>query len=157
VKKLLAGAIVALSALALTGCTIFYPNWGQKSAPVDTPSASATTKPSSSASPTPTVTPIQPVDVEILQVDPNADNSTISVIAQATGISEDTGICTLTVTQGSTKKSISAKAESNVSDTQCFPLNLSIVGLSPGDATFKVSYDSKSYTGSSSAQPITIP
>ena len=156
-KKLFAGSVVTLLALTLTGCTIFYPNWGQKTAPVDTPSASATPDPSSSPSSTPTVIPPKPVDVEILQVDPNADNSTISVIAQATGIVEDTGICTLTVTQGSVKKSISAKAESNVTDTQCFALNLSIVGLAPGDATFNVSYDSKNFTGASSPQAITIP
>lgn len=81
----------------------------------------------------------------------------ISVIAQATGIAEDGGTCTLTVKQGANTKAISAKAESNVTDTQCYPLNLSIVGLAPGDATFTVSYDSPAYTGTSSPQSITIP
>jgi len=157
VKKVFAGAFLALAALSLAGCTIFYPNWGQKTPPTDTPSPSTTSQPTSSASATPTHKPKQPVSVDILQSDPNAANSTISVIAQATGISEDGGTCTLTVTQGSTSKSVTAKAESNVTDTQCFPLNLSIVGLAPGDASFTVAYNSDAYTGTSTSQTITIP
>ena len=156
-KKVLAGSILLLTGLTLTGCTLFYPNWGQKTPPADTPTPSATSKPTASASATPTHKPKQPVSVDILQSDPNAADSTIAVIAQATGISEDGGTCTLTVKQGATTKSVTAKAESNVTDTQCFPLNLSIVGLAPGDASFTVAYNSDAYTGTSSPQNITIP
>jgi len=136
---------------------MFYPNWGQKTPPADTPTPSASSQPTASASATPTHKPKQPVSVDILQSDPNAADSTIAVIAQATGISEDGGTCTLTVKQGANTKSVTAKAESNVTDTQCFPLNLSIVGLAPGDASFTVAYNSDAYTGTSSPQTITIP
>lgn len=156
-KKAIAAALIALTALTLSGCTIFYPNWGAKTPPVDTPSPSSSASASASASASPSSKPKQPVTVDILQSDPNAPNSMISVIAQATGIAEDGGTCTLTVKQGSTSKAISAKAESNVTDTQCYPLNLSIVGLAPGDATFTVSYDSPTYSGTSSPQTITVP
>lgn len=156
-KKVLAGAILVLTGLTLTGCTMFYPNWGQKTPPADTPTPSASSQPTASASATPTHKPKQPVSVDILQSDPNAADSTIAVIAQATGISEDGGTCTLTVKQGANTKSVTAKAESNVTDTQCFPLNLSIVGLAPGDASFTVAYNSDAYTGTSSPQTITIP
>ena len=156
-KKVLAGAILVLTGLTLTGCTLFYPNWGQKTPPADTPTPSASSQPTASASATPTHKPKQPVSVDILQSDPNAADSTIAVIAQATGISEDGGTCTLTVKQGANTKSVTAKAESNVTDTQCFPLNLSIVGLAPGDASFTVAYNSDAYTGTSSPQTITIP
>ena len=156
-KKVLAGAILVLTGLTLTGCTMFYPNWGQKTPPADTPTPSASSQPTASASATPTHKPKQPVSVDILQSDPNAADSTIAVIAQATGISEDGGTCTLTVKQGANTKSVTAKAESNVTDTQCFPLDLSIVGLAPGDASFTVAYNSDAYTGTSSPQTITIP
>ncbi len=158
-KKLLATAIVFATAAALTGCSIFYPHWGETASPSDsaTPSESATSQPTPSESATPTTKPKQPVSVDVLQSNADSGSALITVIAQATGISEDGGICTLTVVQGATTKSISAKAESNVTDTQCFPLNLSIVGLAPGDASFTVSYSSDAFTGKSMPMTIVVP
>jgi len=158
-KKLLAAAIVFATAVTLTGCSIFYPHWGETASPSDsaTPSESASVEPTPSETASPTAKPKQPVSVDILQSSADSGTALITVIAQASGISEDGGICTLTVVQGSTTKSISAKAESNVTDTQCFPLNLSIVGLTPGDATFTVSYSSEGYTGKSTPMSIVVP
>lgn len=156
-RRIIAASLLLATSVALSGCTLFYPNWGATTAPVETPSETST--PTSEPSPTQTTPPKpkQPVSVEIMQADTDAAAGTITVIAQATGISEDGGNCTLIVTQASSSKSVTAKAESNVTDTQCFPLSLSIVGLSPGDASFTVSYDSSSYTGKSTPQAITIP
>ena len=156
-KRTSAAAMLLVVAISLSGCTLFYPNWGATTAPVETPTDSASPTPEPTQTPTTPPKPKQPVTVDILQANTDAAAGTISVIAQATDMSEDGGTCTLTVTQGSNTKSVSAKAESNVTDTQCFPLSLSIVGLAPGDATFTVSYDSSAYSGKSTPQPITIP
>ena len=158
-KKLLVTATVLASLVILTGCTFFYPNWGETATPSDsaTPTQSATSEPTPSESASATAKPKQPVSVDILQSGADSGTALISVIAQASGVSEDGGICTLTVVQGSSTKSISAKAESNVTDTQCFPLNLSIVGLAPGDATFTVRYDSDAYAGKSSPMTVVVP
>ena len=158
-KKLLAAALVFATAVTLTGCSIFYPHWGETASPSAsaTPSESATTEPTPSESASPTAKPKQPVSVDVLQSSADAGSALITVIAQATGISEDGGTCTLSVVQGATTKSVSAKAESNVTDTQCFPLNLSIVGLAPGDATFTVSYSSDGYTGKSTPMTVVVP
>ena len=152
-KKLLAAAIVLATAVTLTGCSFFYPHWGETASPSDsaTPSESASVDPTPSESASPTSKPKQPVSVDILQSSADLGTALITVIAQASGI------CTLTVVQGGSTKSISAKAESNVTDTQCFPLNLSIVGLTPGDATFTVSYSSEGYTGKSTPMTIVVP
>lgn len=155
-KRILASLAAISAVIVLSGCSYLYPHWGETTPPPSTPTPTS----SNSASATPTATPPkpkQPVGVEIMQSNVDPTSSQLQVVAQATGISEDNGICTLTVKQGSTVKSVSAKAESNVSDTQCFPLNLSIIGLSPGDATFTVSYNSDSYTGTTSANTVTIP
>ena len=156
-KRILAAAALLTISVSLSGCTLFYPNWGATTAPVETPSESAS--PTSEPSPTQTTPPKpkQPVNVDIVQSNSDSAAGTVSVIAQASGVSEDDGTCTLTVTQGSNVKSVTAKAESNVTDTQCFPLTLSIVGLAPGDASFTVSYDSSTYSGKSTPQVITIP
>lgn len=156
-KRVLGSVALLGLALSLSGCSLFYPNWGATTAPVDTPTetASPTIEPTPTQTPKPT--PKQPVAVDILQSNADAAGGTVSVIAQASGVSEDGGICTLNIIQGSNAKSVSAKAESNVTDTQCFPLTLSIVGLAPGDATFTVSYDSSAYSGKSVPQVITIP
>lgn len=158
-KKLLAAAIVFATAVTLTGCSIFYPHWGESASPSPsaTPSESASTEPTPSESASPAAKPKQPVTVDVLQSSADSGTALITVIAQATGISEDGGTCTLSVVQGATTKSISAKAESNVTDTQCFPLNLSIVGLAPGDATFTVSYSSDGYTGKSTPMTVVVP
>lgn len=156
-KRLTAIVVIALSTLSLSGCEVFYPNWGATTAPVETPTDTASPSAQPSETPSPSEKPKQAVSVVVLQADTDAAAGTINVIAQASGIAEDGGTCTLTVTQGATSKSVSAKAESNVSDTQCYPLSLSIVGLAPGDATFTVSYNSTGYTGKSNPSPVTVP
>jgi hypothetical protein len=156
-KKVLSATIVFAATAFLSGCSIFYPHWGETPSPSDSPSVTASASATPTESATPSATPKQPVSVDILQGDADAATALVTVIAQATGISEDGGVCTLTVTQGSTTKSISAKAESNVTDTQCFPLNLSIVGLAPGDASYTVTYNSDAYAGKSSPMTVVIP
>jgi hypothetical protein len=162
-KRLLVAIGAASLALSLTGCDMFYPNWGQKTPPIGTPSASdlpselpsesASVLPSESASPS---TPVKQVaKINILQS--SVDSSGISVVAEAQNFSEDGGSCTLTYTNGSVKKSVTVKAEANATDTQCFPMTLPLSGLPKGPGLVTVSYSSTTHLGSSAAIAVTIP
>lgn len=159
-KKLLATTVLAASALTLTGCDVFYPHPSESPLPTksQSPSPSESESPSESPSATPTQTAVrQKVSVRILQSSADSASGNISVIAEAADISEDGGTCTLTVVQGSVTKQVTAKAESNVTDTQCYPLNLPMAGFASGPATFTVQYDSADSTGTASNNQIVIP
>ena len=162
--KKIAVALGALSLLVgLTGCDMFYPNWGQKTPPIGTPSASdiPSEQPSESgsAAPSQSATPSAPVKLvaKINVLQSSVDSSGISVVAEAQNFSEDGGSCTLTYTNGSLKKSITVKAEANATDTQCFPMNLPLTGLPKGPGLVTVSYSSTTHLGSSAAIAVTIP
>ncbi len=163
-KVILAAAGIWLT-LSLAGCSFFYPNWGQKTPPIGTPSQSSSTSASASSSasasvspsgsPTPTTILKQVAKINILQS--SVDATAISVVAEALNFSEDGGTCTLQFTNGVVKKSISVKAESNASDTQCFPLNLPLTGLPKGAGLVTISYASSTHIGTSAAIAVTIP
>lgn len=151
-KLALAAGLTVLS-LSLSGCSYFYPHVGE----TPTPSASASNSADPSATPTPT-TPVvlKSATVEILDSSADIDGG-IQVIAHVLNVSESDGTCTLTVTSGADKKTVTASAEPNITDTQCFPLNISVVGLTPGPATFTVSYKSSKYQGVSLITSVVIP
>lgn len=152
-SKVAVTAGLAILALSLSGCSYFYPHAGETPSPSQSASESST--PSASPSETTPVV-LKNVSVEIL--DASADiNDGVSVIAHVLNISEDDGICTLTVVSGGVSKSVSAKAESNVTDTQCFPLSLPVTGMTPGNATATVSYKSSKSQGTSSSSTVVIP
>jgi hypothetical protein len=147
------GGFVLVVALSLGGCAFLTPNWGAIH-----PSASATPSPSETPQPITTPTPStkpQPVQVEV--VASTVDASGISVVAQASNVSEDGGKCTLTVSQAATRKVVVVGAESNVVDTQCFPLNLPLTGFVSGAATFTVQYLSSTHSGISAIGQLVIP
>ena len=151
---------VALSALALAttltlgGCAFLTPNWNALR-PTSKPTPSDT---ASSSTPTPTPTaPVKLEKVDVMILNSTADETGIDVVAQASNISEDGGTCTLAVSQAAVKKIILAKAESNVTDTQCFPMHLPLDGFSSGTATFTVSYKSPTSTGVSGVGQVVIP
>ena len=131
------------------------------------PTASATAEPSSSSSesatanpqPTPTQTQTvkqKPATVEILSSEVDSGAMAINVVAHATNVAEDGGSCTLVYQSGAVTKQIKVKAESNVNDTQCYPMTLSTVGLPKGAGLVSVVYDSVGYHGSSPATAVTI-
>ncbi len=159
-RRFLAAAAIIAATFSLSGCDIFYPNWGQTTPPTDDPTVTPTESQSPSVEPTVTPTPTKKPQakavVRILQSSVDSNSGIINIIAEVADISEDGGTCTLKVTQGAVSRSFTAKAESNVTDTQCYPLNLAITGFASGPANFTVTYDSADYTGAASDQ-ITIP
>lgn len=167
-----AAAVVTLALFActtVTGCSLLYPHAGATTFPTDEPTkkptktakpkptASESETPSASPSPTKTVKPKKPATVQIDDASVDADNGVINVIAQVTDVFEDDGKCTLVVKSGKTSKNLTVKAETNVSTTQCFPMEIDLAGLKSGDATATVTYESKKYLGTSDTWELVIP
>jgi len=158
-------ALTALASIALAGslagCSALYPHWGATDFPTDGPSssssASATPTQSSTPSQTPTTVPVQAAKVQLMNVNVDATNGVVDVVAQVTNVAETGGSCTLNVVSGSTSKQQTVRAESNVDTTQCFPMEIPLSGLASGTATVTVTYKSSGYVGSSLSQAITIP
>ena len=152
--QLLVGGLGIALTLSLTGCDALMPNFN----PTPTPTAQPTeTAPAPKPTPKPTPTKDR-TQAEVVILSSMADlNDGIEVIAQVATVAETGGTCTLTVSQAGTKKSVSASAEANVTETQCFPLRLPVVGFAPGVATFTVSYESELYQGLSAINQIVIP
>ncbi|MFM5904822.1 MAG: hypothetical protein ACKORF_01795 [Micrococcales bacterium] len=149
--------------LSLTGCSLLYPNWGSTGLPTPTETVTQTQtgepQPTQSETPTPTPTTVvkKSASVQILQVTPDATAGVIDVIAEVSNVSEDGGLCSLKITVGGVTKSQTVKAESNVSSTQCFPMELPLAGIPKGNANVTVTYESPAYIGSSAAQVVAIP
>lgn len=154
-RKVFLAALALVLPLTLTGCDFLTPNWSVLQ-PTHTPEPSDTPTASETPTPTPTKVPaLQGVEVNIVYS--SADATGIDVVAQALNVSEDGGSCTITVSQAATKKTLTVKAESNVTDTQCFPIHLPLTGFVTGAATFTVSYESATSIGTSAINAIDIP
>lgn len=145
-KKITFLAATLLATLALGGCSLFYPNPGSSPTPVESPSAStpSTEAPAPTTEPEPT---LKQIDLNILDASAFKDNGTVDVIAEALQILEDDGNCTLKVTQGQKSQTVTVKAESNVTSTQCFPMSVPIASFKNGEAKYTVSYKSEKYSG----------
>ena len=149
-------------ATSLSGCSVFYPNWGATGEPTtsatptvdptESASPSESASPTTSASPTESAKPKKKASVSIINL--SNDGTSITAIAEVTNVSEDGGQCTLTVTGGSVTKSVSASSESNVSTTQCFALTISSAFFSTSSLSAVVSYESEGYKGASSANSV---
>ena len=164
-RKIASGIVATASAVllaaTLSGCSYFYPNWGATGAP--TTSASPTVSPTDSSQPTtspsasssPTTPPKKTAAVNIINL--SNDGVSITAIAEITNISEDGGQCTLTVSGGGVTRAIVAKAEANVSTTQCYPLSIPKAFFSTSNLTAVVSYESDGYQGASQANSVPAP
>jgi hypothetical protein len=152
-------AILAFSALtlSLSGCALLYPNWGTTQSPGTSESANPSSSASASESPTATAPAKGKASVQIDQANVDATAGVIDVVAQVTNFNEDGGQCTLIIQAGTQTKKISVKAESNVTSTQCYPMELSLSGLPKGTALVTVSYDSAAHAGTSAGQSVVIP
>jgi hypothetical protein len=161
-SKILSVAIGAgLLATALSGCSLLYPHWGATTFPTDSPStsASASPTPTATASPTPTATlpTIKTASVQIMTATVDATGGVLDVVAQVGNVAEDGGTCQLNVISAGTSKSVLVKAERNVTTTQCFPMEVTLAGLLPGNAIITVTYHSADYQGVSAGQGVVVP
>lgn len=150
-SKNFATALLLLATLSVSGCSIFYPNTNPTTTPTPTPTKTET------PTPTPTIDPsLKKVTINIIDSSAFKANGTVDVIAEAKGVIEDSGKCTLVVTQGDVSQSVTVDAEPNVSTMQCFPMSLPLAKFQDGKLTFTVTYLSNTSGGISPVGTISI-
>lgn len=170
-----AAVVLALASLALSGCSVFYPNWGATSLPTETNSApviseSASEEPSAtedaeanvepSESPTAehseTAIKRKETSVEIIMAMVDQDAGVLTVVAQLPEVVDQGGVCTFKFIGGSVTKSLTGKAEPSSDYTQCHPIEFELKDLASGDGVITVSYESEGYFGESAGQSVVI-
>ncbi|MCF8529626.1 MAG: hypothetical protein K9G13_06995 [Aquiluna sp.] len=168
-------AVLALASLTLSGCSVFYPNWGATSLPTESnlapeisesaaPESSESTdaevaiEPSESPSAEPTATEIKRKEttVEIIMAFVDQEAGVLQVVAQLPEIVDLGGTCTFKFIGGSVSKSLTAKAEPSSDYTQCHPIEFELKDLAVGDGVISVSYESDGYFGESAGQSVVI-
>lgn len=159
VSTVLAASLVAIS---LTGCALLYPNWETTTTPSDpaSPSSSSSPAPSDTESASPSATPSTAkakAQVNFLDSGVDAAAGVIYAVASVSNVVQDGGLCTLTFIGAGKTKTITGKAEANVTTTQCHPLELAIAGLPKGAGLVTMTYDSPTHTGTSTAVGVVIP
>lgn len=173
-RKIVTAFAMISAALMLSGCSVFYPNWGATALPEEqiiveetatpTPSESQTEAPveeeTSEPEPEETLEPAvvqEPVDVTILIAEAYLDTAMLEVVAQVPGITESNGTCTLRFIGASTEESVTVKAQASSDYTQCFPIELPLKDLPSGSGIVTVTYESEFHLGTSQASSVVIP
>lgn len=170
-KVLTLAATVAL----LSGCSIFYPNWGATSLPEEpanstsettdsatdpaqepeaTESATETAAPEESQAPKPEP---KKTTVELIMAVVEPELKILTVVAQLPGVSDEGGSCTFRFQAGDFEKKLTVKAEPSASYTQCYPIEIPLSQLKSGAGLVTVSYKSDLYVGTSAASSVDIP
>jgi hypothetical protein len=152
----------SLAATSLAGCALLYPNWETTANPSDpaTSSSSSSPAPVETSSPTPSTSPsAAKAKAQVTFVDSGVDAAAgvIYAVASVASVVQDGGLCTLTFIGAGKTKTVTGKAEANVTTTQCHPLELSLAGLPKGAGLITVTYDSPTHTGTSTAVGVVIP
>lgn len=145
-SKILAIGFGVVALITFSGCSLFYPN----AAPTPTQTQTPTDEPTETPTPTPTPTDdpeLKTIKLNVLDATAFRDNGTVTVIAEALGVLEEGGKCTLKVTQGKVSKAVTVASEPNVTSTQCFPMEVPIDDFKIGKLDFSVSYTSSKSKG----------
>ena len=174
-RKVLVGASLIFVALLLSGCGVFYPNWGATALPEGAESAIETNQetetspePESSVEPTTSETPAEtktsepatnqaPIEVVILIAEAYSDSGMLEVVAQVPGITESGGTCTMRFIGSDIEKIVKVSAESSSDYTQCSPIEVPLSELPSGSGIVTVTYESEFHLGTSSASSVVIP
>jgi hypothetical protein len=162
--------VVALITLTLTGCSVFYPNWGATSlpepvtesetvAPEETPTEEQTdAAPEETPTPEQTQEPIvrKEVSVEIIMAVPEPSIGVFTVVAQIPSLSETGGKCIFKYLGNGVSKTMEVKAEPSSDYTQCFPIEFPLKDLPSGNGVVTVSYESDGHFGTSAPTSVVI-
>jgi hypothetical protein len=174
-RKLFVGAGLIFASLVLSGCGVFYPNWGATALPeeplvtVETNQETETSaEPEASVEPTASVSPEAaetteaavsqlPVEVVILIAEAYSDEGILEVVAQVPGITESGGTCTMRFIGSDVEKTVKVSAQSASDYTQCFPIEFPLSELPSGSGIVTVKYESEFHLGTSAASSVVIP
>lgn len=170
-------ALAGATLLTLTGCSVFYPNWGATGLPeepsldpsptetvtvtaepeaTESPSEEPSSEPTEEPSEEPTVEAVQ-TEVTIIMAVVEEDFGVLTVVAQVPGISEAGGSCRLRFVGGDTEAELEVRAEPSSDYTQCFPIEYPLSDLPSGNGVVTVSYQSDRHFGTSPASSVVIP
>jgi hypothetical protein len=158
-KRTLLIITTMVAAATLTGCSLFYPNFGSTETPSDpmnpSPTASeATPTPTESESPTATPKELAKPRLSFYEI----AGSDLRVIGEVINFAEDGGECIITFYSGNTPIVMErVPAEHNVSTTQCFPLTTALSRLPKGIVEVVIGYESAKYEGESEKFEVIIP
>jgi hypothetical protein len=161
---------IAAVLLTLTGCSIFYPNWGATSlpepvtesqtvVPEETPTEEQTdAAPEETPTPEETQEPIvrKEVAVEIIMAVPEPSVGVFTVVAQIPSLSETGGKCIFKYLGNGVTKTMEVKAEPSSDYTQCFPIEFPLKDLPSGNGVVTVSYESEGHFGTSAPTSVVI-
>ena len=161
----------AMSTVLLTGCSIFYPNWGATGLPEETETAATQSDQTATASDEPTQTtepsaqPTEtesnpaklPAEVVILMAVAEPDYGVLTIVAQVPNLSETGGTCTMRFLGNNIEKKLQVKAEPSSDYTQCFPIEFPLAELPRGNGVVTVTYESERHSGVSAATSVVIP
>jgi hypothetical protein len=160
---------VAAVLLTLTGCSIFYPNWGATSLPEpvtesQTVSPEATVAPEESATTAETPTPEETkepivrkeIAVEIIMAVPEPAIGVFTVVARIPSLSEAGGKCIFKYLGNGVTKTMEVKAEPSSDYTQCFPIEFPLKDLPSGNGVVTVSYESEGHFGISAPTSVVV-
>jgi len=174
--KFRALALASATLLLLTGCSVFYPNWGAtelpeeptlSATPTETETVTAEPEPTvseekQSAEPEPTETE-EPVvervqtEVTIIMAVAEPDFGVLTVVAQVPGLSEAGGLCKMRFIGSDVVRELEVRAEPSSDYTQCFPIEFPLSDLPSGNGVVTVSYESELHFGTSPATSVVIP
>lgn len=171
-------ALSSATLLVLTGCSVFYPNWGATGLPEEpsvdpaptetvtvTPEPEPTDIPEEEVDPETTAEPTESAEpavvqknaeVTIIMAIPEADFGVLSVVAEVLGITEYQGTCTLRFIGSDQEKTATTVASPSSDYTVCafeYPLS----DLPSGNGVVTVTYESERYIGRSPASSVVIP
>jgi hypothetical protein len=160
---------VAAVLLTLTGCSIFYPNWGATSlpepvtesqtvSPEETVAPEETETPEATATPEETKEPIvrKEIAVEIIMAVPEPSIGVFTVVARIPSLSESGGKCIFKYLGNGVTKTMEVKAEPSSDYTQCFPIEFPLKDLPSGNGVVTVSYESEGHFGISAPTSVVI-
>lgn len=170
--KIIRIAALLLAPLVVSGCSVFYPNWGATSLPEPSEpetqaqtepqgestetSETAAVEPTDTATPEPTeeATKRKEVSVDVIMAIPEPDFGVLTVVAQIPSLSESGGKCIFKFIGGDTEKTLEVSAEPSSDYTQCFPIEYPLSELPKGNGVVSVSYESDAHFGAS--KPVSV-
>lgn len=173
--KFLTFVTLSASTFVLTGCSLFYPNWGATSLPEEpteqvTATETVTAEPTETASSEETATEEpqqtetatekpQPkkTSVEIIMAVAEPDFGVLTVVARMPEIIDEGGKCVVRYQSGNFDKKFTVKAEPSADYTQCHPIEIPLKDLVAGEGIVTVSYSSDNFVGTSAASSVVIP
>lgn len=86
----------------------------------------------------------------------NYESNQVSSAGFVNNVFEDGGVCTLTLSKGSTKITGTSTGLQDVNKTTCSPINIDRSKLGPGEWSAVLSYSSSSASGSSPARIVNV-